>query len=304
MKAVFDTRPDTGYDDDITCRYHFPNRYLGEAERALGDWIVYRETSKGGGRNGYVAVARVTRIDADPIRPGHSYAYVADYLEFDTTVRLFHNKQYYETRLKALEDRSHVGRALRGKSIRTIPGEDFVAITNAGLADTLDPASPHGFRGPVDADIRSRATGSIGGTTEEQERLISQHLVNRRFRNAAFRGSVLSAYKFTCAFTRLHIVNGGGRVEAQAAHIKPVADGGPDAVQNGLALSATCHWLFDRHLVSLSDEFELLVAHNRVPRDLQDLFVSQREKISLPDDKRLWPRRDFMAHHRERFASH
>ena len=34
------------------------------------------------------------------------------------------------------------------------------------------------------------------------------------------------------------IVNGGGRSEVQAAHILAVADGGPDIVQNGIALSA------------------------------------------------------------------
>ena len=43
MKAVFDTRPDTGYDDDIIRRYHFPNRYLSEARKSIEDWIVYRE---------------------------------------------------------------------------------------------------------------------------------------------------------------------------------------------------------------------------------------------------------------------
>ncbi len=33
MKGVFDTRPLTEYDDDVSRRYHFPNRYLAEAER-------------------------------------------------------------------------------------------------------------------------------------------------------------------------------------------------------------------------------------------------------------------------------
>ena len=59
MKGVFDTRPLTEYDDDINLRYHFPNRYLAEAERTKKDWIVYREPRRGGGRQAYVAVARV-----------------------------------------------------------------------------------------------------------------------------------------------------------------------------------------------------------------------------------------------------
>ncbi len=70
MKAVFDTKADSGYDDDIIQRYHFPNRYLSEAQKAVGDWIIYREPRRGRGREGYVAVARVTHVQSDIARPG------------------------------------------------------------------------------------------------------------------------------------------------------------------------------------------------------------------------------------------
>lgn len=103
--------------------------------------------------------------------------------------------------------------------------------------------------------------------------------------------------------TRLRIVNGGGRAEAQAAHIVPVAHGGPDTVQNGIALSATIHWLFDRHLISLTDDYGLLVSHNRVPGELKSLFDGQFTRVHLPEDRKLWPLRSHIAWHRERFAS-
>jgi putative restriction endonuclease len=44
-------------------------------------------------------------------------------------------------------------------------------------------------------------------------------------------------------------------------------------VQNGLALSGTVHWLFDRHLISLTDDYRLLVSHNKVPAELRGLFA-------------------------------
>jgi putative restriction endonuclease len=59
MKAVFDTKAASGYDDDIVERYHFPNDYLPTAKKAVGDWIVYREPRRGGGSMGYIAVAWV-----------------------------------------------------------------------------------------------------------------------------------------------------------------------------------------------------------------------------------------------------
>src|SRR3546814_10586735 len=86
------------------------------------------------------------------------------------------------------------------------------------------------------------------------ERRVEQMLVNRKIRDANFRNHVLDAYENTCAVTGLRIVNGGGKAEAQAAHIWSVAGGGPDIVQNGVALSATAHWLFDRHLITFDDK--------------------------------------------------
>ena len=113
MNAVFDTRPETSYDDDIIRRYHFPNRYLPEARKSVGDWIVYREPQRGGGRRGYVAVARVTRIETDPTDDASSYVYVSDFLPFNMVVPFHRETACYETRLDTIEDRSRVGAELR-----------------------------------------------------------------------------------------------------------------------------------------------------------------------------------------------
>ena len=302
MKGVFDTRPRTQYDDDIGRRYHFPNRYLAEAERTRNDWIVYREPRRGGGRQAYVAVARVVRIEPDPSDPSFSYARVSHYLEFDAPVPLHSGVQYHETWLNLLPDPSRVGAALRGNSIRTIPEENFGAIVRAGLAGTLHRENPHRLEhGNSEADLALQAF--VEAAPEVQERRMAQMLVNRPLRDWAFRRSVVTAYKETCAVTGLRMVNGGGKAEVQAAHIRAVEHDGPDVVQNGIALSATCHWLFDRHLISLTNDYGLLVAHNRVPGEFQNLFSRQLERIHLPDHEHLWPHPAYIEWHRERFLS-
>ena len=299
MKGVFDTRPLTEYDDDVSRRYHFPNRYLAEAERTLNDWIIYREPRRGGGREGYVAVARVHSIRADPSDPGHSYAHVGDYLEFDRVVPLRRGSRYYEIRLVSIPPQQ-VGRSLQGKSVRTITQEEFAEIVLAGLAATLGDGNPHrSDYGTTEADRFLQAF--LKAPPEEQSRRIAHLLVNRPLRDRAFRRSVITAYRETCAVTGLRIVNGGGRAEVQAAHIRAVQHDGPDIVQNGLALSATCHWLFDRHLISLTDDYGLLVAHNRVPNEYQNLFSNQLRRIHLPEERRLWPHPVFIEWHRNRF---
>ena len=294
MKGVFDTRPLTEYDDDINLRYHFPNRYLAEAERTKKDWIVYREPRRGGGRQAYVAVARVNRIEPDPSDPGSSYAYVSDYLEFDQVVPLHNGMQYYEARLNSVTHPSNIGVALQGKSVRTISEEDFAAIALAGFTETLHGENPHRLE-------YGKSEAFVEATPEEQKRRIAQMLINRPLRDWAFRRSVVTAYKETCAVTGLRMVNGGGKAEVQAAHIRAVKHDGPDIVQNGVALSATCHWLFDRHLISLRNDYSLLVAHNRVPSEFQDLFSDQLKRIHLPDDEQLWPQPAFLEWHRDRF---
>ena len=70
-----------------------------------------------------------------------------------------------------------------------------------------------------------------------------------------------------------------------------------------MALSGTVHWLFDRHLISLTDDYRLLVSHNKVPGELRSLFEKQMDRIHLPKDTRLWPRPNYLRRHREAFMA-
>lgn len=305
MKAVFDTKSNSGYDDDITHRYHFPARsnYMAAAREAVGDWIVYREPQRNGGRRSYIAVARVLRIDPDLRRPDHAYAIIGDYLPFDQPVPFAGDGTYWEAPLRAILEPSRVGQGLQGKAMRPLNDMDFAAIVAAGLIETLAPenALRLGLSGLADVEHVAFELDNTPGL--DQVRRVEAMLVNRKIRDANFRRQVCEAYEDRCAITGLRIINGGGRSEVQAAHIRGVGEGGPDVVQNGLALSGTVHWLFDRHLISLTDNYRMLVAHNRVPSELVGLFEKQMERIHLPKDSRLWPHRDYLAWHRELFIA-
>lgn len=302
MKGVFDTKAESGYDDDITRRYHFPRQYRAIANALSGSWIVYREPRRNGGRQAYVAVARVTHIQDDAHRPGYAYAYVDSYLPLDRPVPFVIGGRYAEAPLRAISDPSRVGVYLQGRSIRQLPEEDFASIVREGLDDILEPASAMRLY-LEDRQLDAGTRELLQAPSDEQERRIEQILLNRKIRDASFRKQVCEAYDNRCAVTGLKIVNGGGRTEVQAAHIWPVAEGGPDVVQNGIALSGTIHWLFDRHLISLSDDYCILVSHNKVPSQLRSLFINQIERIHLPSDRRLWPHPAYLARHRERFVS-
>ncbi|WP_298200365.1 HNH endonuclease [Novosphingobium sp.] len=300
MKGVFEISGQSRYNDEIPQHYQFPSNYLSIARDLVGDWIVYRETRIAGGRMAYIATAQVERIDPDPEAPGHYYARVCHFLEFDRAVpyRDEHGR-FAEHFLRALDKPGDAGRTLRGKSVRTLGNADFVHIVRAGLADTLAPANR--IRLELDPARLDPETSHLLDDGPA-ERRVEQILLNRKIRDANFRNHVLTAYDNTCAVTGLRIVNGGGKAEAQAAHIWSVADGGPDTVQNGIALSATAHWLFDRHLIAFDDNLCLLVSHNKVPANYLQLFPPMGQPIRLPSDTNLHPRKDYVARHREKFA--
>lgn len=179
---------------------------------------------------------------------------------------------------------------------------EFAAIVRDGLSATLDPANA--VRLDLDARTADPATlALVAAPVAEQERRIAQILVNRKIREASFRHQVIDAYDGRCAVTGIRMINGGGKAEAQAAHIWAVQDGGPDVVQNGIALSTTVHWAFDRHLISLTDTYGLLVSHNQVPFELRALFQRQLDRIHLPASPGLWPHLDYVRRHRGAFAA-
>src|SRR5688572_23948667 len=107
MKAVFQTKIDSTYDDEREFRYHFPQTYLNQVTAALGDWIVYYEPrrptadlSSRGGRQSYFATAKLESINADPTLPDHYYAFLSGYLEFDRPVPFKERAYYYEAALR------------------------------------------------------------------------------------------------------------------------------------------------------------------------------------------------------------
>ena len=302
MKAVFDAKSGSRYDDEVAARYHFPDaKYLSIARECVGDWIIYREPRDNGGSMAYFAAAYVAAIVADDEVSGHSYALISDYAPFDAEVPFQTNGRYEEEILRELPVRGSTGLTIRGRSMRSLGEDDFANIVLKGLRPTLS------LENAVRLGLAPATIGEALGAHSldapfEKARRVEQLLINRAVRDASFRHRILRAYDDTCAVTGLRIINGGGRAEAQAAHIVPVADGGPDIEQNGIALCGTAHWLFDRHLITIGENWELLVAHNRLPERMQATFFSDVRRLHLPRDERLWPGVAFLNRHRERFV--
>lgn len=275
--AIFTTRADSIYDDLPEVRYHFPATYLNAVRRAVGDWILYYEPRRGRGRQCYFAIARVERVVPDPTRADHYYALMSGYLEFVVPVPFREpSGHYWESILQKPDGTTSKGAF--GRAVRQIPDHEFDLILAAGFEEVLAP--------PI-----------LAGEPGTRQRLLQ--LNSRLVRDASFARVVKDAYQQTCAFTGLRIRNGGGTSEVEAAHIQPVADDGPDSPRNGMALSRTVHWAFDRHLLTVRPDGRALVSE-QLPAEFRRLV---RERVLLPGDPRLRPHPNFLDRHRGLFVA-
>ena len=295
MKAVFDTKPTSIYDDDVSGHYQFPRRYLATVERCVSDWIVLRRPRADGGNLAYFATARVAEIEADPKSAAMSYAHLSDFLPFDKPVPWLANGRYAEEALRNIP-RREVGVYMRGRSVRSLSEADFSDLIALGLSETLNVANAD--RLDVPPSVVAQAAEQVHTVLPaERNRQVESVLTNRIIRDANFRRSVCIAYDDRCAVTRLRIIDGNGKSEVQAAHIGR-REGRARCRPNWIALSATVHWLFDRYLISITDDYRLLVADRKVPSEFQTLLAQHGAKIGLPTDRKDWPHPRYLAKHR------
>lgn len=292
MKAIFQTKVDPAYDDVPGTKYHFPKIYLKRVEATVGDSIIYYETSrlstgsKRGGRMAYFAVARVNGVRPDELSPDHFYADISNYLQFLNPVAFKEDGAFYETSMSTLEGKVSQGAARA--AVRHLPDYEFEKILEAGFGKEaentpeLGNSYPDGFHSPPLEIIRPRVL----------------MIYERPFRDRIFAQQIQRVYENRCAITGIRIINGGGRAEAQAAHIKPVEANGPDLIQNGIALSGTVHWMFDRGLISISDDFKILKAKGHVPPEIERI-LNPEGYMKAPLRPELKPHPAFLRWHRE-----
>lgn len=289
-KLILMHKAKSKYDDEPDVVYDFPKPYLKAAQEGVGEWIIYYEPAKAGPR-GYFAVAKIKSIIPKPGVPHRFMALIepGSYLEFDRPVPRLIDGRPLEAALSGADGAPKKGGALQ-LAVRRLPDRDFARIVNIGLPQDLE-------------EMEARRYDPQPMVLDEGaalfERPVLERLTRRAFRDVAFRRSVRAAYDYRCAMSGLRLRNGGGRPEVQAAHIRSVAHQGSDSTRNGLALSGTLHWMFDRGLLSVADDWSILVSRNKVPSEVVDRLLSPSGKIILPKDERHWPHRDNLKWHRE-----
>jgi putative restriction endonuclease len=248
---------------------------------ALGRWLS----------GGYFAVAKVGEIVPDPTATDMYLALIApgSYLDFANPVAFSGDAGLVERGILNAEGRIS-GRAQ--SAVRTLSAEDFNRIVSLGLANEAAPL-------PREGEFKQELAEAQAPFLDEQVRERVGYLSSRILRDRVFRQVVLRAYDSRCAITGLKVINGLGRAEVAAAHIRPVAKNGPDIVSNGIALSGTFHWMFDRGLIGLEDDLTILLSRQLNDPDGVRLLINATGHAKAPQRTIERPHPAYLRWHRE-----
>lgn len=291
--GVFIHRSDSIYDDSPAERYQFPSQYLRRVEACIGYWIIFYEPRKVAETRGYFAIARVQQVIPDPKASAMYLALIepGSYLDFANPVAF--NGPTGPVERGVLNEQGRIsGRAQ--SAVRPISPDDFNRICELGFAENerLLPRRDDDVR-PLDLNEEQ-----VPFSFEQRRDRVSL-TVSRILRDRVFRRVVLRAYDERCAITGLKLINGMGRAEVAAAHIRPVESHGPDIVSNGIALSGTAHWMFDRGLISLADDLEILISRQTNDPDGVRSIINESGRALAPHRMSDRPHPHFLSWHRE-----
>jgi putative restriction endonuclease len=115
-----------------------------------------------------------------------------------------------------------------------------------------------------------------------------------RLGQQSFKAVVLDSYRRRCAISGTHIPP-----VLQAAHIRPVAQGGEHRLDNGLLLRSDIHTLFDRGYLGVDPQHRLLVS-SRLRADFSNgdqFYAKAGQVIDLPERRADRPSREYLEWH-------
>lgn len=135
--------------------------------------------------------------------------------------------------------------------------------------------------------------------TEKKKEEIEEELI---IRSTTFRKAIKQIYKNQCAITGLKVNFKSNISLVDACHIQPFAETHDDTITNGIALSPTMHRAFDRGLIAISDNYEVLIHKNVLDQSPKNEFAQlHQQQIILPQDHRYLPSLQRLQNHRKRF---
>ena len=120
-------------------------------------------------------------------------------------------------------------------------------------------------------------------------------------RSWIFKKMVPQVYQNTCAITGMRVSCAQGKSLIDACHIVPFSRDQDDRVTNGIALCPNLHRAFDCGLVSIDQDYKVLVSDHLIEDSTHPYGLAslRGRKIILPQEKHQWPNPENLEWHRK-----
>jgi putative restriction endonuclease len=123
----------------------------------------------------------------------------------------------------------------------------------------------------------------------------------KKVRDQGFRRAIITLYSHRCALCGIRMLTPEGHTIVEAAHVKPWSISYDDRPTNGMSLCKLCHWSFDKGLMSVGNDYEVLVSKRvQVDKNLPGHILTLSDRnIFTPDEHKFWPAQDNLTWHRK-----
>jgi putative restriction endonuclease len=121
-------------------------------------------------------------------------------------------------------------------------------------------------------------------------------------RGSIFKREIPKIYNYTCSISGMKIAAIIPVSMVDACHIVPFSQSYDDTITNGISLCPNLHRAFDRGLISVDDNYKVLVKSSwREEQSQYSIKQFEGKQILLPANPRRFPSLDNFHAHRNRF---
>jgi putative restriction endonuclease len=139
----------------------------------------------------------------------------------------------------------------------------------------------------------------------EVKKLIEQNNEEEIYlRGGVFKREIPKIYNNTCCISGMRIDSTINISMIDACHIVPFSESYDDTITNGIALCPNLHRAFDRGLISINENYEVIISGSRVfKEESSDYGIRkfERRQILLPDNQNYYPSLENLKKHRSNY---
>ncbi|MEI6766897.1 MAG: HNH endonuclease [Bacteroidota bacterium] len=145
----------------------------------------------------------------------------------------------------------------------------------------------------ITSDILTEKPATYKEKLEKMQEKLEVDTYNEEvfIRGNVFKRVVPKIYNNTCCISGLNISATFTLSMVDACHIVPFSESHDDTITNGLALSPNMHRAFDRGLITINENYIVIVSERFTEESVSPFSIKQfkGKQILLPSDKHFYP---------------